>query len=206
MQNKEAVLEIIPFSYLLHQYAQNSLNTQRKAHIRLLGDRFGNLVNDDMEAVLKGYLPKDVHPYKFQIDAATLCMQVMHQHGGFLLGDVVGLGKTIVGVLVLKYYLDTAEDEGRAHRVLVIVPRVIIALRARLRELFSQAKLGNIDRLYFYFFLLFSKKNINFAADLIFGTMYGGFRLPELIGNQVKILSSPAAVILRYTLRYIIFL
>ena len=99
--------------------------TPYETYIRLLGDRFGNLVNDDMEAVLKGYLPKDVHPYKFQIDAATLCMQVMHQHGGFLLGDVVGLGKTIVGVLVLKYYLDTAEDEGRAHRVLVIVPPAI---------------------------------------------------------------------------------
>lgn len=33
VQNKEAVLQIIQFSYLLHQYAQNSLNTQHKSHI-----------------------------------------------------------------------------------------------------------------------------------------------------------------------------
>ena len=96
-----------------------------EAYIRLLSDRFGKLVDDDMEAVLRGYLPKEVNPYKFQLDAATLCTQVMHQHGGFLLGDVVKKEKTIVGVLVVKYYLDTAEEEGRANKVLIIVPPAI---------------------------------------------------------------------------------
>ena len=99
--------------------------TPYEAYIRLLSDRFGKLVDDDMEAVLREYLPHEVNPYKFQLDAAILCTQVMHQHGGFLLGDVVGLGKTIVGVLVLKYYLDTAEDEGRARKALIIVPPAI---------------------------------------------------------------------------------
>lgn len=99
--------------------------TPYEAYIRLLNDRFGALTNDDMEAILRGYLPAGINPYKFQLDAATLCTQVMHQHGGFLLGDVVGLGKTIVGVLVLKYYLDMAEDEGRARKALIIVPPAI---------------------------------------------------------------------------------
>lgn len=99
--------------------------TPYEAYIRLLSDRFGKLVDDDMEAILREYLPHDVKPYKFQLDAAILCTQVMHQHGGFLLGDVVGLGKTIVGVLVLKYYLDMAEEEGRARKALIIVPPAI---------------------------------------------------------------------------------
>ena len=99
--------------------------TPYEAYIRLLSDRFGQLVNDDMEAVLRGYLPTDIRPYKFQLDAATLCTQVMHQHGGFMLGDVVGLGKTIVGVLILKYYLDTAESENRKPKALIIVPPAI---------------------------------------------------------------------------------
>ena len=99
--------------------------TPYEAYIRLLNDKFGALTNDDMEAVLESYLPKKIRPFKFQMDAAILCHQVMHQHGGFLLGDVVGLGKTIVGVLVLKYYLDTAEDEGRARKALIIVPPAI---------------------------------------------------------------------------------
>lgn len=99
--------------------------TPYEAYIRLLSDRFGQLVNDDMEAVLRSYLPKDINPYKFQLDAAILCTQVMHQHGGFMLGDVVGLGKTIVGILVLKYFIDTAAEEGRNQRVLIIVPPAI---------------------------------------------------------------------------------
>ena len=104
---------------------QDKSLTPYEAYIRLLNDRFGALTNDDMEAILRGYLPAGINPYKFQLDAATLCTQVMHQHGGFLLGDVVGLGKTIVGVLVLKYYLDMAEDEGRARKALIIVPPAI---------------------------------------------------------------------------------
>ena len=104
---------------------QSSMLKPYQAYIRLLSDRFGQLVNDDMEAVLRSYLPSEIKPYKFQLDAAALCTQVMHQHGGFLLGDVVGLGKTIVGVLVLKYYLDTAEQEGRSRKVLIIVPPAI---------------------------------------------------------------------------------
>ena len=107
-----------------HEVKASSLSPY-EAYIRLLNDKFGALTNDDMEAVLESYLPKKIKPYKFQLDAATLCHQVMHQHGGFLLGDVVGLGKTIVGVLVLKYYLDTAEDEGRARKALIIVPPAI---------------------------------------------------------------------------------
>lgn len=99
--------------------------TPYEAYIRLLSDRFGQLVNDDMEAVLRSYLPQDINPYKFQLDAAILCTQVMHQHGGFMLGDVVGLGKTIVGILVLKYFQDTAAEEGRNQRVLIIVPPAI---------------------------------------------------------------------------------
>lgn len=99
--------------------------TPYEVYIRLLSDRFGKLVDDDMEAVLSSYLPKTINHYKFQLDAAILCSQVMHQHGGFMLGDVVGLGKTIVGVLVLKYFLDTAIDEGRAQKVLIIVPPAI---------------------------------------------------------------------------------
>ena len=107
-----------------HEVKASSLSPY-EAYIRLLNDKFGALTNDDMEAVLESYLPKKIKPFKFQMDAAILCHQVMHQHGGFLLGDVVGLGKTIVGVLVLKYYLDTAEDEGRARKALIIVPPAI---------------------------------------------------------------------------------
>lgn len=112
--------------------------TPYEAYIRLLSDRFGKLMDDDMEAMLKSYLPDGIQEYKFQSDAATLCTQVMHQHGGFMLGDVVGLGKTIVGVLVLKYYLDTAVDEGRAQKALIIVPPAIKSSWEKTIKLFDE--------------------------------------------------------------------
>ena len=124
---------------------QDTSLTPYEAYIRLLNDRFGALTNDDMEAVLRGYLPTGINPYKFQLDAAILCTQVMHQHGGFLLGDVVGLGKTIVGVLVLKYYLDMAEDEGRARKALIIVPPAIKSSWEKTIALFDDAHDDKIE-------------------------------------------------------------
>lgn len=99
--------------------------TPYESYIRLLGDRFGTLADSNIETLLRSYLPQDIRPLQYQLDAAALCYQIMHQHGGFLLGDVVGLGKTIVGVLLLKYYLEVAEQEGRDKKALLIVPPAI---------------------------------------------------------------------------------
>ena len=49
----------------------------------------------------------------------------MHEHGGFMLGDVVGLGKTIIGTLIIKRFLSVPEDGGREHKVLIITPPAI---------------------------------------------------------------------------------
>jgi len=99
--------------------------TPYETYIRLLADRFGTLADPNIEGVFRSYLPKEYKAMKYQLDAAALCYQIMKQHGGFLLGDVVGLGKTITGVLLLKYYLDVAEQEGRNRKALIIVPPAI---------------------------------------------------------------------------------
>lgn len=49
----------------------------------------------------------------------------MHEHGGFMLADVVGLGKTIIGTLIIKRFLSVPEDDGRERKVLVITPPAI---------------------------------------------------------------------------------
>ena len=109
-----------------HEERENSSSlTPYETYIRVLHDRFGSLANADIKSVLTGYLPDTYSPYDYQLDAAALCYDIMHLHGGFMLGDVVGLGKTIVGVLLIKYYLEFAESEGRDRRVLIIVPPAI---------------------------------------------------------------------------------
>lgn len=104
---------------------QNEILTPYETYIRVLQDRFGALADTDVKAVLKGYLPSEYEAYNYQLDAAALCYDIMHLHGGFMLGDVVGLGKTVVGVLLIKYYLEFAESEGRDRKVLIIVPPAI---------------------------------------------------------------------------------
>lgn len=42
-----------------------------------------------------------------------------------MLADVVGLGKTIIGTLIIKRFLSMPEDDGRERKVLVITPPAI---------------------------------------------------------------------------------
>lgn len=60
-----------------------------------------------------------------QIEAVKRCIGIMHEHGGFMLADVVGLGKTIIGTLIIKRFLSVPEDDGRERKVLVITPPAI---------------------------------------------------------------------------------
>lgn len=115
------ILDVIP----QQSEERNTSLTPYETYIRLLADRFGTLADPNIEGVFRSYLPKEYKAMKYQLDAAALCYQIMKQHGGFLLGDVVGLGKTITGVLLLKYYLDVAEQEGRNRKALIIVPPAI---------------------------------------------------------------------------------
>ena len=119
--------------------------TPYEAYIRLLHDRFAALTNQNMEQELRSYLPKDFDALKYQLDAAQLCYRIMLDHGGFLLGDVVGLGKTVVGVLLIRYYLEVAESLGRTRKVLIIVPPAIRSAWERTIEQFDEERTDKIS-------------------------------------------------------------
>ena len=126
----EQVLEPTPIAKQVKKehdapVVQSNQLTPYETYIRVLQDRFGALADTDVKSVLKNYLPSEYNAYDYQLDAAALCYDIMHLHGGFMLGDVVGLGKTVVGVLLIKYYLEFAESEGRDRKVLIIVPPAI---------------------------------------------------------------------------------
>lgn len=125
LEGLEKVREKLPEKVELEEQSEENPLTPYESYIHLLNDRFGALADSDIKAVLRSYLPADIMPMEYQLDAAALCYQIMHQHGGFLLGDVVGLGKTIVGVMVLKYYIEMAEQEGRSKKCLIVTPPAI---------------------------------------------------------------------------------
>ncbi|MDD2261950.1 MAG: helicase-related protein [Clostridia bacterium] len=45
---------------------------------------------------------KGYKPYKYQIDAVTQALAVIEEHGGVILADVVGLGKSIIASLIAR--------------------------------------------------------------------------------------------------------
>ena len=45
---------------------------------------------------------KGYKPYKYQIDAVTQALSIIHENGGVILADVVGLGKSIIASLIAR--------------------------------------------------------------------------------------------------------
>ena len=99
--------------------------TPYENYIKLLQDKFGMITDANFKSILTGYLPEDIKPLECQLNAVQQCYSYMIQHGGFALGDVVGLGKTVVGILLIKYYIDVSASLGKSDKVLIIVPPAI---------------------------------------------------------------------------------
>ena len=99
--------------------------TPYEQYIKLLQIQFGDVVDASLGQQIESYLPSKIHKLKYQIEAVKRCLGIMREHGGFMLADVVGLGKTIIGSLIIKRFLSVPEDDGRERKVLVITPPAI---------------------------------------------------------------------------------
>lgn len=104
--------------------AEKSLSPY-EVYIKYLQLQFGDMVDANTSEILKSYLPPSFNTLEYQLDAVKQCFSVMKRFGGFILGDVVGLGKTIVGVLLIRHFLENAESLGRARKVLIVTPPAI---------------------------------------------------------------------------------
>ena len=99
--------------------------TPYELYIKLLNYKFGDIVDLNQQQLIESYLPKRFNPLDYQIQAVKQCFAIMREHGGFMLADVVGLGKTIVGTLIIKHFLTIPADDGRERKVLIITPPAI---------------------------------------------------------------------------------
>lgn len=118
--------------------------TPYEFYIKLLQDKFGALADANTQDLLESYLPQDFQSLDYQIEAVQWCHSIMQQHGGFILGDVVGLGKTIVGVLLIKYFMEFAGNEGRSAKVLIVTPP---AIKSSWIETIEKFDVGHNDKM-----------------------------------------------------------
>lgn len=121
----EEVLHGSPVEIEAGKPTATELLTPYELYIKLLQTKFGDLVDKNLDEVIESYLPAGIEKYSYQIDAVKQCFSTMKEHGGFLLADVVGLGKTIVGSLVIKHFLQFPDDDGRERKVLIVTPPAI---------------------------------------------------------------------------------
>ena len=96
-----------------------------EVYIKYLQQYFGDLADGTMEDMLNAYLPKHYTRLSFQLDAVKQGFSIMKRYGGFILADVVGLGKTITALLLIRLFLDQATKTGRASRILIVTPPAI---------------------------------------------------------------------------------
>ncbi len=98
--------------------------TPYDAYIKTLIDQFGSVIDSDGMIKESDYLPTDPNfkILKYQTEAVNQGFSIMQKHHGFILADVVGLGKTFTAVMVIKRYLLSI---GFSKPVLVICPPAI---------------------------------------------------------------------------------
>ena len=89
--------------------------TPYEIYIKVLIEAFGDQVEDDFFI----QLPEGVMDLKYQKDAVIQGYQMLMQHNGLFLSDVVGLGKTMIATMIAKRFI---EANGRNTRILVIYP------------------------------------------------------------------------------------
>ena len=94
------------------------LPTPYELYMKVLIDSFGTQVEDDFTMEM----PDGVKDIRYQHDAVIQGYQMLMQHNGFFLADVVGLGKTIVATMIAKRFI---EANGRYTNILVVYPPAV---------------------------------------------------------------------------------
>nr|WKN35045.1 helicase-related protein [Tunicatimonas sp. TK19036] len=107
--------------------------TPFELYIKMLIEYFGKRVEYDPYNI-DLLLPSKFMPLRYQSDAANQGYAIMMKHNGFILADVVGLGKTIIACMVLKKFI---YENGTHTRVLVVVPPALEANWRRTTEDFQ---------------------------------------------------------------------
>lgn len=92
--------------------------TPYELYIKFLIEYFGKNIDYDPDTV--GDLPKTFKKLSYQIDAVNQGFQMLIEHNGFFLADVVGLGKTVVAAMIAKRFL--IANGSLNTKILVVYP------------------------------------------------------------------------------------
>lgn len=118
----------------------NDTFTPYEVYMKFLIEYFGTGIDYDPNSVSD--LPKGFKKLSYQIDAVNDGYVKMNKHNGFFLADVVGLGKTIVAIMIAKKYYFTNGFPSYRSNTLIIVPP---ALKENWQETIDKFRLDNVE-------------------------------------------------------------
>ena len=118
----------------------NDTYTPFEIYLKFLIEYFGKAIEFDPNSVTD--LPKGFKRLSYQIDAVNDGYSKMMKHNGFFLADVVGLGKTIVSVIIAKKFFYSNGFPSYRSRTLIIVPP---SLKENWTETVEKFQLDNVD-------------------------------------------------------------
>lgn len=96
----------------------NDTITPFELYIKLLIDYFDKNIDYDPDSL--GDLPHNFKKLAYQIDAVNDGFNILLKYNGFVLADVVGLGKTVIATMVAKKFLIKNGRENT--KILVVYP------------------------------------------------------------------------------------
>ena len=101
-------------------YLSDDKITPHDLFIKMLIEYFGDsVVRDKVGSIV---LPEGYTNLQYQADAVVEGYYKLLKHNGFILADVVGLGKTIIATRIIKKYI---EKNGYNSKVLIIYPNAL---------------------------------------------------------------------------------
>ena len=98
----------------------NDTYTPYEIYLKFLVEYFGKSIEFDPNSITD--LPRGFKRLSYQIDAVNDGFAKMMKHDGFILADVVGLGKTVVATIIAKKYFYSNGFPTHRSRTLIIVP------------------------------------------------------------------------------------
>ena len=122
--------------------------TPFEIYIKLLIEYFGSEINFDPDAI--DDMPGDYIRLNYQLDAVQQGLRILEKHNGLFLADVVGLGKTIVALMIARqfYLVNRYRYPGR---ILIVIPQSLKAQwedTVRKFDFISHVKLCSIHSLH----------------------------------------------------------
>ena len=80
----------------------NDTITPYELYLKFIYEWLYEQINNDKKELESGYFPKDFKYLAYQRDAVIKAKEIVEEHNGVFLSDVVGLGKTYMGSLLAK--------------------------------------------------------------------------------------------------------